>query len=193
MDVVRECGEVSGRDRDGAVPANGEVAPEEIWKEPADRLLMRLATTPAGLGRAEPLFRLAIYGPNDAATVKRSPLWLQFLASSPDSATRWSLVASGLSAATGDVASFVIVVTIVRISMTLDFVQEVRLDVNRSRSPPHSSWTWRARHPPRCQSRSGLRCASSPPNVLRATHRFRDLLQVRSDGLRGGLRRRFRL
>jgi Mg2+-importing ATPase len=36
------------------------------------------------------------------------------------------LVASGLSAATGDVASFLIVVTIVTISMTIDFVQEVR-------------------------------------------------------------------
>ena len=36
------------------------------------------------------------------------------------------LVASGLSAATGDVASFVVVVTIVTISITLDFVQEVR-------------------------------------------------------------------
>ena len=36
------------------------------------------------------------------------------------------LVASGLSAATGDVASFVIVLTIVTISMALDFVQEVR-------------------------------------------------------------------
>jgi P-type Mg2+ transporter len=36
------------------------------------------------------------------------------------------LVASGLSAATGDVASFFIVATIVTISMTIDFVQEVR-------------------------------------------------------------------
>ena len=36
------------------------------------------------------------------------------------------LVASGLSAATGDVASFVVVVTIVTTSISLDFVQEVR-------------------------------------------------------------------
>jgi Mg2+-importing ATPase len=35
-------------------------------------------------------------------------------------------VASGLSAATGDVASFAIVATIVMMSMTIDFVQEVR-------------------------------------------------------------------
>ncbi len=36
------------------------------------------------------------------------------------------LVASGLSAATGDLASFFIVLSIVTLSMTLDFVQEVR-------------------------------------------------------------------
>ena len=84
------------------------------------------ATTPAGLDTAEVQSRLTTYGPNDAATVKRSPLWLQFLARFRNPLVIILLVASGLSAATGDVASFVIVVTIVTISMTLDFVQEVR-------------------------------------------------------------------
>ena len=127
MKVAREGGEASGPHRDGAMdPANGELGPEEIWKEPADRLLVRLATTPAGLDTAEVQSRLATYGPNDAATVKRSPLWLQFLARFRNPLVIILLVASGLSAATGDVASFVIVVTIVTISMTLDFVQEVR-------------------------------------------------------------------
>ena len=119
--------EVSGPHRDGAAdPANGELGPDEIWKEPATRLLLRLATTPAGLDTAQVRSRLATYGPNDAATVKRSPLWLQFLARFRNPLVIILLVASGLSAATGDVASFVIVVTIVTISMTLDFVQEVR-------------------------------------------------------------------
>ncbi len=125
MNVVRERAEVSGPDRDGA-PANGELAPEEIWKEPADRLLARLTTTPAGLNTAEALSRLSTYGLNDAATVKRSPLWLQFLARFRSPLVIILLVASGLSAATGDAASFFIVVTIVTLSITLDFVQEVR-------------------------------------------------------------------
>jgi Mg2+-importing ATPase len=127
MDVVRERGEVSGPHRGGAVnPANGELGAEEVWKEPADRLLARLATTPAGLDTAEVQSRLTTYGPNDAATVKRSPLWLQFLARFRNPLVIILLVASALSAATGDAASFFIVVTIVTISMTLDFVQEVR-------------------------------------------------------------------
>jgi len=70
--------------------------------------------------------RLTRYGHNTAAAVKRSPLWLQFLARFRNPLVIILLVASGLSAATGDVASFVVVVTIVTISITLDFVQEVR-------------------------------------------------------------------
>ena len=120
-------GEASGSHRDAAMDhADGELGPEEIWQEPADRLLIRLGTTPAGLAAAEAQSRLTTYGPNDAATVKRSPLWLQFLARFRNPLVIILLVASGLSAATGDVASFLIVVTIVTISMTLDFVQEVR-------------------------------------------------------------------
>ena len=103
-----------------------DLGPQEIWTEPLDRLLTRLATTRAGLNSAEVQSRLATYGPNDAATVKRSPLWWQFLARFSNPLVIILLVASGLSAATGDVTSFVIVASIVTMSMTLDFVQEVR-------------------------------------------------------------------
>ena len=126
MDVAPERREASAPHRDGAMPANGEPGPEEIWTEPIDRLLTRLATTGAGLTAAEVQSRLTRYGPNTAAAVKRSPLWLQFLARFRSPLVIILLVASGLSAATGDVASFVVVVTIVTISITLDFVQEVR-------------------------------------------------------------------
>jgi P-type Mg2+ transporter len=107
-------------------PTNGELSPEEIWTEPIDRLLTRLATTRAGLAAAEVQSRVTRYGPNTAATVRHLPLWLQFLARFRSPLVIILLVASGLSAATGDVASFVVVVTIVTISITLDFVQEVR-------------------------------------------------------------------
>ena len=107
-------------------PANCELGAEDVWKEPVDRILVRLATTPAGLNATEAQSRLVTYGPNDAATVKRSPLWLQFLVRFRNPLVIILLVASGLSAATGDLASFFIVVSIVTISITLDFVQEVR-------------------------------------------------------------------
>src|SRR5665213_1209867 len=103
-----------------------ELGAEEIWQQPVDRILARLATSTAGLDAAEAHIRLKMFGPNDAAIVKRSPLWLQFLSRFRNPLVIILLVASGLSAATGDVASFLIVVIIVTISMTIDFVQEVR-------------------------------------------------------------------
>jgi Mg2+-importing ATPase len=127
MGVALEREEAGGSHRDVAKDAaKDELGADEFWKEPADQLLVRLATTPAGLATTEVQSRLTTYGPNDAATVKRSPLWLQVLARFRNPLVIILLVASGLSAATGDVASFFIVVTIVSISMTLDFVQEVR-------------------------------------------------------------------
>ncbi len=111
-------------------PASGiaasEIAPDELWKEPLKNILVRLAVTPSGISSAESKLRLTTYGPNDAATVKRIPLWLQFLARFRNPLVIILLVASGLSAATGDLASFFIVLSIVTLSITLDFVQEVR-------------------------------------------------------------------
>jgi Mg2+-importing ATPase len=112
-------------DRAGGT-ASGDLGPEDVWREPAERILARLATTAAGLDAAAVQSRLRTYGPNDAATVKRTPLWLQFLSRFRNPLVIILLVASGLSAATGDVASFVIIASIVMLSMTLDFVQEVR-------------------------------------------------------------------
>ncbi len=127
MDVAGEPKSMSApHDRGATAPASGELGPEDVWQEPLDRLLARLAATRAGLASTEVQSRLATYGPNDAATVRRSPLWLQFLARFSNPLVIILLVASALSAATGDVASFVVVVTIVTSSMTLDFVQEVR-------------------------------------------------------------------
>jgi P-type Mg2+ transporter len=127
MDVAGERINAIGPSRDGATDAaSGELGPEEVWQEPVDRLLTRLATTEAGLASTEARSRLAIYGPNDAATVKRSPLWLQFLVRFRNPLVIILLVASALSAANGDIASFVIIIFIVTISITMDFVQETR-------------------------------------------------------------------
>ncbi len=104
----------------------GELSPDEVWTLPVDQLLVRLAASPTGLGAAEARARLTLYGPNDAATVKSTPLWLKFLARFRSPLVIILLVASALSATTGDVVSFVIVAAIVTISITLDFVQEVR-------------------------------------------------------------------
>jgi Mg2+-importing ATPase len=124
MEIARE-GRKANEYRGGDALGSAELGPE-IWKGPADRLLKRLATTPGGLDTAEVQKRLATYGPNDAATVKRSPLWLQFLARFGNPLIIILLIASAVSAATGDVPSFIIISCIVLLSIIFDFIQEVR-------------------------------------------------------------------
>ena len=103
-----------------------KLGPEDLWRAPVDRLLTQLGTSAAGLDAAAARSRLADYGPNDAATEKRSPLALQFLARFRNPLILILLAASALSAATGDVASFAIIAAIVLLSISLDFVQEMR-------------------------------------------------------------------
>jgi len=88
--------------------------------------MVQLGTAPAGLRASEAVRRLAIYGPNDPTITKRTPPWLQFLARFRNPLVIILLVASALSAAAGDLTSFLIVVTIIGISTTLDFLQEFR-------------------------------------------------------------------
>ncbi|MFZ2870804.1 magnesium-translocating P-type ATPase [Zavarzinia sp.] len=109
----------------GATPRQDQVA-EDIWQEPLDQLLGRLKATPAGLEGTDVPSRRARYGLNTAKTQRPTPLWLQFLSRFRNPLVIILLVASGLSAATGDVTSFFVVVAIVTMSITLDFVQEAR-------------------------------------------------------------------
>jgi Mg2+-importing ATPase len=104
----------------------GEPGAEEVWQQPVRRLLAQLETTALGLTDAEARSRLLTYGWNDAANVKGKPLWLQFLARFENPLIIILLIASGVSALTGGVASFVVIVCIVMLSVIFDFVQDVR-------------------------------------------------------------------
>jgi Mg2+-importing ATPase len=105
---------------------SGEPGPEEIWQEPASRLLARLKTKAGGLTAGEAKSRLASYGANDASDVKSVPHWRQFLARFENPLVIILLIASAVSAFTGGVASFVVIVVIVMLSVIFDFVQDVR-------------------------------------------------------------------
>ena len=109
-----------------APPKSGEPAPEQIWREPVSRLLDGLKTKPEGLTTSEFQSRLAIYGLNNASDVKVAPLWRQFLVRFENPLILILLIASGVSALTGGLASFVVIVVIVLISVVFDFIQDVR-------------------------------------------------------------------
>ena len=109
---------------DGVTPIPSGIP--EIYDTSASEWLARLKTSEAGLDGATARARLAEYGPNDAASEKRRPLVLQFLARFRNPLIVILLAASALSAATGDVPSFIVIASIVLLSITLDFVQETR-------------------------------------------------------------------
>jgi Mg2+-importing ATPase len=97
-----------------------------FWQLPLPALLRQLDTRPGGLDSANAAARLVQYGPNLVHGERKSALAVEFLSKFRNPLVIILLVASALSALTGDVASFVIIATIVLISVTLDFVQEYR-------------------------------------------------------------------
>ena len=97
-----------------------------FWQQEIAEVLEHLQATPDGLTSAEAAERMARFGPNLLHKVREKMLLLQFLAKFRNPLVIILLIASAVSALTGDVTSFVIISVIVLISVTLDFVQEHR-------------------------------------------------------------------
>ena len=101
-------------------------AVSKFWQLPIATLLEQLNSSPDGLSNAEASARLAHFGPNLIHGERKQAIILQFLSKFRNPLVIILLIASALSAFTGDVTSFFIISTIVLISVTLDFVQEYR-------------------------------------------------------------------
>jgi P-type Mg2+ transporter len=97
-----------------------------FWSEGLPDLLARLAATPGGLASDEAAARRERYGPNVLAVGRRQTLLRLFFSRFRNPLVILLLVASAISALTGDVASSVIVVVMALLSVTLDAVQEYR-------------------------------------------------------------------
>src|SRR5665647_3727706 len=96
------------------------------WLKPLVEPKAELATDDAGLTSAEAGSRLSKFGPNLFRAHEEQPLWLQFLSRFKNPLVILLLVASAISAFTGQMANFVIITVMVLLSVTLDFVQEHR-------------------------------------------------------------------
>ena len=123
------CGRRSGCARAaesgaGQTALRNERGGEDLWSTSLASWLSELAATPAGLSTAEAGLRLERYGPNDVTSRRRPPAVLQFLRRFANPLVLILLFASTLSALAGNLASFVIIVAIVLMSVVLDFVQE---------------------------------------------------------------------
>lgn len=101
---------------------------DDFWNTPLQQLLVEVGSTQGGLTSDEANKRLQHFGPNDVTDYRRTPLWLQFLAHFYNPLVIMLLVASVFSMLTGDMASFIIISTIVLLSVTIDFYQERRAE-----------------------------------------------------------------
>ncbi|SFJ93470.1 HAD-IC family P-type ATPase [Bradyrhizobium sp. Gha] len=105
------------------------MAAAEFWQTPRDILCCALGSGPNGLSQVEADRRLAIFGANHAdASQSRSFLrklgqrvWNPLIA--------MLLAAALVSGLSGDVGSFVIIATVLSLSITLDIVQEHRAEL----------------------------------------------------------------
>lgn len=96
------------------------------WLESLTAGAADLAAVGAGLSGAQAKARLARFGPNLFRERKEKPLLVQYLIRFKNPLVIILLVASAVSAFTGEVANFLIISSIVLMSVTLDFVQEYR-------------------------------------------------------------------
>lgn len=102
-----------------------------FWNIPLKQLINKINTSSIqGLSSQEVIQRQMRFGFNTATEISRAPLWQQFLLRFRNPLVILLLVASTISAAMGDISSFVIIILIVVMSVSLDFFQEVRAEKN---------------------------------------------------------------
>ena len=99
---------------------------QEWWKDTAQLQACRQSGVLQGLSMEQARQRLSEVGPNRFGQTAALPGWRQYLRHFRNPLVLTLLLASGVSAAMGEVTNFVIIACIVLMSVTLDFWQERR-------------------------------------------------------------------
>ncbi len=104
------------------------VTEEAFWKDVPEKLMQRLGTTAQGLTTEEAERRLASHGPNvtNAASRRGVVARVGYRLSEPLVAIL--LVAAAVSGITGDLPGFLVIATVVLLSVGLDVSQEMRAE-----------------------------------------------------------------
>jgi Mg2+-importing ATPase len=108
------------------MPVSSSKSVTVFWQQPIPELLKQLNASVSGLTGSEAADRLKQVGPNILRPPRKQALVIQFLARFKNPLVIILLIASAVSAFTGDVTSFLIISAIVVMSVTLDFIQEHR-------------------------------------------------------------------
>ena len=107
-------------------PSQAEVTASKDGQETSQEALARLHTTEQGLTSTEAKRRLSETGPNETSRAGRKALLEQILALFANPLVDILLVASVVSATLGEIVNAAIIVTMVLLSIALNFVQSYR-------------------------------------------------------------------
>jgi len=102
--------------------------PAAFWQDASAKTLDRLSASREGLRAGEAAARLDRDGPNEIAAKRRRHLLFDLLRRLANPLVAILLAAAAIAGATGDVASFAIIVVVVILSTGLDMVQEHRAE-----------------------------------------------------------------
>ena len=108
--------------------SSGHISPP-FWCKPTGALLASLQTQAGGLSQAEAERRLIEFGPNRAVTAQSRSILRKLGRRVLNPLVAILLVAAAISGFSGDVGSFVIIVTVVAMSLILDIAQEHRAEI----------------------------------------------------------------
>lgn len=103
-------------------------SPADFWQGPLDEAFEALKSSESGLTSESASRRIAEYGPNEIAAGRHRHMLADLLRRLANPLVAILLVASAIAGATGDIASFVIILSIVLLSTGLDMVQERRAE-----------------------------------------------------------------
>jgi P-type Mg2+ transporter len=113
--------------RKGIRPSGGlTLSAEEVVGSPPDRVLERLGSSAAGLGRDEAAARLQSYGYNEVAARRRRGILGEFLTHFRNPVTLILIGAAIVAGFVGDPLNAIIILAIVVASVILEFTQEYR-------------------------------------------------------------------
>ncbi len=103
--------------------------PAEFWQLPEDILFCKLDSDTNGLSQSEAERRLAIFGANRVEASKSRSILEKIGRRVLNPLVAMLLVAAAVSGLSGDLGSFVIIVAVLSLSLTLDIVQEHRAEL----------------------------------------------------------------
>ena len=115
-------------DRDTKRLTNGAdlISTKEILPLPSDELLSRLGTLATGLTTEEAERRLETYGSNEIAKKERGSILIEFLSHFKSPLVIILIIAAIVSGVLGELVNAIIILSIVLVSVILDFTQEYR-------------------------------------------------------------------